>query len=90
MNKLGADMVTSCDRGGCRRFRSAQSKKWGFCTLDGTVLQEPRYDSASHCLSEPPSWEVILDGEKRYCEIERGYWIEMSLEQFAYQSTFGA
>jgi hypothetical protein len=64
--KLDAEVVTSCDWGGHRRFKSRETGKWGYCTGDGTVVQTPRFNSATHFNSVMNTYNVVEDGHERY------------------------
>jgi hypothetical protein len=64
--KLDAEVVTSCDQGGHRRFKSRKTGKWGYCTNEGTIVQAPRFDSASHFNGAMNTYNVVEGDRERY------------------------
>ncbi len=93
MAQLDADLVTSRDRSGFRRFRLKESGKWGYCTDEGTVVREAKYDFAGHCIKSPavgPYREVVLSGVKMFLFKDDEYWYEWDVEMMTYQESFGA
>lgn len=79
--QLDAEIVTSCDTGGHRRFKSRQTGKWGYCTDEGIIMQDPRFDAAQHFNTAMQTYNVVEDGKKRYYDPDwSNHW---SPDQFA-------
>jgi hypothetical protein len=72
--KLNADIVTSLDRGGCRRFRSRRTGKWGYCDNDGDVICPSQFDTASHFNEVQGVYEVQLAGKKLFFDESWAEW----------------
>jgi len=63
---LNASVVTSCDTGGHRRFRSKENDKWGYCTHDGIIVQAARFEKSEHFNTAMQTYNVVEGGEERY------------------------
>jgi hypothetical protein len=75
--KLDADIVTSLDKGGCRRFRSRRTGKWGYCDNYGDVIRSSRFDKASHFNEIVGVYEVWVGSTQQFFDRN---WVEHKVD----------
>lgn len=71
---LGAEVVTSKDLGGHRRFKCAVRGLWGYCLDDGTVIRMPEFEEARHFCAPCEAYVVKHFGRTRFFTKD---WVEV-------------